>query len=145
MAKGIANGFRLQYTGPRLRSFSNNLVSTKEFPKETMEKINKEISMGRICGPFKNPPMSNLIVSPIGILRKSDGGWRLITHPSYPPGRSINNYIDPDLCSVNYTSFDSVIDKIATLGKQVESAKIDKKSAFRLLRVNPADFTLMGI
>jgi hypothetical protein len=36
--------------------------------------------------------------------------WRMITHLSYPEGRGINDFIDPDLCTVRYTSFDNVVE-----------------------------------
>jgi hypothetical protein len=40
----------------------------------------------------------------------------MITHLSYPEGRAINDFIDPDLCTVRYTSFDNVpVQKIGKL------------------------------
>ena len=47
-----------------------------------------------IVGPFQNRPISNLRCSPIGVVPKKTGGWRLITHLSYPPSNSVNDYID---------------------------------------------------
>jgi hypothetical protein len=91
------------------------------------------------------PPVHNLHVSPIGVVSKSDGGWRMITHLSYPPSICINNHIDPVYTSVNYTSFDTVIQTISHLGKGALIAKADIKSAFRLIRVHPADFELLGL
>jgi hypothetical protein len=39
---------------------------------------------------------------PIGrhFVPKHDGGWRLITHLSYPPGQGVNHIIDQEDCSV---------------------------------------------
>ncbi|KAK3097748.1 hypothetical protein FSP39_012785, partial [Pinctada imbricata] len=82
-------------------------------------------------------------VSPIRIIPKSSGGWRMITHLSYPPSQSINDFIDPELCTVRYTSFDTVVEMIAKLGPDTELAKVDMKSAFRLIRVCPSDFHLL--
>ena len=67
-------------------------------------------------GPFQEAPMSNFHVLPIGVIPKSDGGWRLITHLSYPAGSSINDGIDDELCSVEYTKFDKVADMVFSLG-----------------------------
>ena len=67
----------------------------------------------------------------------------MITHLSYPEGRGINDFIDSDLCTVRYTSFDNVIEMISK--KKAELGVIDIKSAFRLLRVHPDDFELLGI
>ena len=69
----------------------------------------------------------------------------MITHLSYPEGRGVNDFIDPDLCTVRYTSFDNVVEMISKLGKKAELGVIDIKSAFRLLRVHPDDFELLGI
>ena len=69
----------------------------------------------------------------------------MITHLSYPEGRGINDFIDPDLCTVRYTSFDNVVEIINKLGKKAELGVIDIKSAFRLLMVDLDDFELLGI
>jgi hypothetical protein len=64
-----------------------------------LEKINKEIDLGRIAGPFTEKPISNLRLNPVGVVPKSNGGWRLISHLSSPLGESVNDFIDPNLCS----------------------------------------------
>jgi hypothetical protein len=84
-------------------------------------------------------------VSPIGLTPKDDGTWRLITNLSHPLGNSVNDFIDPELCRVQYSSFDKVITMISNLGKGALCGKIDIKSAFRLLIVSPSDFDLVGI
>lgn len=142
---GFRFGFKLQYTGPRNSATANNLRSANEHCTEITEKILKEVKLGRIAGPFEKPPMSNLRISPIGLVSKSDGGWRLITHLSYPKDNSINDGIDPDLCSVQYTSFDNVVDMVFSLDSGALLAKRDIKSAFRLLPIHPSDFPLLGI
>lgn len=71
---------------------------------ELLAIINKEKSLGRMAGPFNNLPMFNLRCNPVGILPKKD--WRLITNLSAPTGNSVNDFIDPALCSVSYASFD---------------------------------------
>jgi hypothetical protein len=59
-----------------LRAFSIN-------PTVALQKAENEINLGRIAGPFQNRPISNLRCSPIGVVPKKTGGWRLITHLSY--------------------------------------------------------------
>lgn len=96
-------------------------------------------------GPFQHLPISNLQVSPVGVVPKSDGvSWRFITHLSYPSEGGINDYIDKIHCTVRYTSFDRVIEMISKLGKRAELGVHDIKSAFRLLPVHPGDFDLLG-
>ena len=77
---------------------------------------------------------------------KSDGvTWRLISHLSYPTFNGINDFIDPVHCAVRYTSFDRVVEMVSKLGKRAEIGVIDIKNAFRLLRVFPGDYDLLGL
>lgn len=142
--QGFKHGFRLQYQGPRHSVICKNLMSAKQHPKELNEKIEKEIQLGRMAGPFKAMPIPNLRISPIGLVPKSDGGWRLITHLSHPPSESVNDYIDQTKISVHYSTFDQVVDMISKQGRGALIGKMDIKSAFRLIPVHPDDFDLLG-
>ena len=54
----------------------------------------------------------------------------MIHHLSYPRGDSVNDFIDPELCTVQYTSFDQAIKMVQTLGKGCYLSKCDIKNAF---------------
>lgn len=69
---------------------------------------------------------------------------RLIQHLSYPFQASVNDFIDDEYCTVQYSSFDQILEVIAKLGKGVLLGKMDIKSAFRLLPIQPSDFDLLG-
>lgn len=142
---GFSEGFLLQYTGPRKHISSKNLLSAEQFKIETLRKLDKEIELGRILGPFSKLPISTLRISPIGLIEKPDGGWRLISNLSYPEGNSVNAYIKPEFCKVNYSSQDNILEKIYDLGSSAKLGRMDIKSAFRLLVVSPSDFDLLGI
>lgn len=73
--------------------FSNNLLSAVQLQAQLEDKICKEIREGRVMGPFSHPPMPNIHISPIGLVPKSSGGWRMITHLSYPPSQGINFFL----------------------------------------------------
>jgi len=124
---------------------SNNLVSANKFKLDTWKKLKSEILLGRILGSFASLPISTLRISPIGLVPKTDGGFRLISHLSHPEGNSVNSHIDSGLCAVHYSSLDSILEKIYDVGQGALLAKMDIKSAFRLLVLNPGDFDLMGI
>lgn len=79
------------------------------------------------------------------MVAKKDGGWRVITHLSYPPNWSVNDFINPEICKVKYSLFDKVVEMISALGSNVLCAKMDINQAFHLLVVHPADFGLLGI
>jgi len=144
LSDGLVNRFRLNYTGPRTFRESRNLISAYQYETQLKEKIEKEISLGRVMGPFDTLPISKLQISPIGLVPKSDGGWRLITHLSYPNDHGINQFIDPVHCTVKYSSFDNVINMLTHLGRRAEMGVLDIKTVFRLLRVHPADFAFLG-
>jgi hypothetical protein len=76
---------------------------------------------------------------------KKTGGFRLITHHSYPIGQGINAYIDPYFSTVQYSPFDNAISIVQRLGENALCAKSDIKSAFRLLPIYPGSFDLLGI
>jgi len=52
----------------------------------------------------------------------------LITDLSFPLGQSVNNGIDPSLCSLVYTTISEVASLAATLGRRALLAKIDIKA-----------------
>ena len=54
------------------------------------------------------------------LVHKKTFRWNLITHLSYPPGNSVNDFIDENLTTVQYSKFDNVISIIQTLGEHVK-------------------------
>jgi len=146
LIEGFKFGFKLAYGGDRAQRDSGNLKSITNLKTQAFEKLNKEVKLGRIAGPFESRPIPNLIVSPIGLVPKSEPGkYRLIQHLSFPEGTSINDGIDRDMCKVQYTSFDVAVGLVVAAGKGALMAKADIESAFRLLPVHPSDFQLLGI
>lgn len=118
--EGFKQGFKIQYRGPRQQRFCKNLLSVQQHENIVAEKLQKEVSLGRIAGPFNFLPFSNLQCSPIGIVPKKEiNEFRLIHHLSYPDGASINDFIPDELCSVSYTTVDDAIKQIKKLGKTV--------------------------
>lgn len=98
-----------------------------------------------MAGPFCHKPISNLRCSPIGLVPKKTGGLHLKTHLSHPPNDSINDYIDMLYTKETYSPFDNAVSIVKKFGKSALMAKMDIKSAFRLLKCNPGDFDLIGI
>ena len=67
----------------------------------------------------------------MGVIPKghTPGRWRLITDLSFPIGGSVKEGIQPHLCSLHYTSVESVAAAAQQLGKGALLAKLDIKSA----------------
>lgn len=145
ISHGFEFGFPLHYTGPHLPRDSKNLRSVDDHPEIVRQKIQTELENCRIAGPFNKRPISTLRTSPIGLVeKKTPGEYRLIHHLSSPEGQSCNDFIDPNICSVKYTSFDEAVHMIQDMGQGCLLGKLDIKSAFRLLPVSPSDFDQLG-
>jgi hypothetical protein len=61
-----------------------------------------------------------------------------------PTWQQCQQLYSPDLSSVEYTSFDKVLNTISGIGQGAVLARMDINSAFRLLILSPEDFKLFG-
>ncbi|XP_077155697.1 uncharacterized protein LOC143818192 [Ranitomeya variabilis] len=142
---GFSDGFFIPFRLTRTPTLSHNLKSAREFPEILRQKIEKEVELGRIAGPFQSLPFKNMKISPLGIIpKKEPGKYRLIHHLSHPKGDSVNDAISPEEASVSYASFDKAVELVRAAGPGALLAKSDIESAFRLLPVHPECFHLLG-
>ena len=90
---------------------------------------------------------SSCHISRFGVIPKGHqpNKWRLIVDLSFPKGHSINDGIPKHLCSLKYISIDDAVQEILAHGRGAILAKIDIKSAFRLIPVHPSDRHLLGM
>ncbi|KAM3936556.1 uncharacterized protein RB166_007084 [Leptodactylus fuscus] len=145
LQNGFVYGFFIPFIPSDQPYFSKNLKSARDLPEILREKIEKEVSLGRIVGPFPSPPFPNLRVSPLGIVPKKESGkYRLIHHLSHPKGSSVNDGISRSLASVSYVSFDRAVALLRVAGPGALMAKSDIEAAFRLLPVHPECYHLLG-
>ena len=89
-----------------------NLIPMLHNEDVACENVLQEVQLGRIAGPFQHKFISNLRCSPVGLVPKKTGGFCLITHLSYPLGNSVNDFIDPALSSLSYSSFDNAVSMV---------------------------------
>lgn len=95
---------------------------------------------------FSDPFLATIGTSSFGVIPKSTPGkWRLILDLSSPEGHSVNDGIDQDLCSLSYISVDDAAKAAARLGQGALLAKVDIKSAYRMVLVHPEDRLLLGM
>eukprot|EP00731_Ephydatia_muelleri_P038232 Em0686g3a len=107
--------------------------------------LNEECLLGRVVGPLDPRTFPSVHCSPIGLVPKgSTGKWRLIVDLSSPHGRSVNDGIDPALCSLEYVTVDLVADVVASFPRSLLS-KINICSAYRMVPVHPEDRWLLGM
>lgn len=145
---GLRNGFRLLFNEEtRLKSALTNRKSALEHPEVIDGYLAKEVEQRRLAGPFIHPPVDNLHVSRFGVIPKksSPNSWRLILDLSHPDGFSVNDGIDPARCHTEYCKFDDAVRFVADCGKGALMAKLDIKSAYRIIPVHPEDRYLLGM
>ncbi|KAL5509536.1 hypothetical protein EMCRGX_G004926 [Ephydatia muelleri] len=111
--------------GRSLKSASANMFSSFQHPDIIQEYISKVLDLSRMLGPLDPTCYTTVHINRFGVVPKghNTGKWRLITDLSYPPRHSVNDGIDPELCSLHYTSVDDVATVAAELGQGALMAK----------------------
>ena len=131
-----------------LKPAPNNMWSAHDHPSVVSEYLAEETALGRMLGPFnRSTCLCPLQINRFGVIPKGhdQGKWRLITDLSFPPGHSVNDGIDPTLCSLLYSTVDEVADLVARFGPGSLLPKIDIQSAYWLIPVHPHDRPLLGM
>jgi len=98
-------------------------------------------------GPFEKAEVPEVHLNRFGVIPKSGqlGKWRLIVDLSHPEGGSVNDSIQLELCSLQYVHMDHVVGKLIELGPGAKMAKLDVRSAYRIVSVHPQDRHLLGM
>ena len=142
LSEGFQIGFEHKYWG-RLKAANHNMLSCMDHREVVEGYLAKECFLSRTAGPFE-PDEIGLIQ--IGVIpKKGKDTWRLIVDLSSPHGRSVNDGICSELCSLSYITVDMIGDRISELGWGTLMAKLDIKSAFRIIPVHPVDRCLLGM
>lgn len=145
LINGFRQGFRIGYAGPIISNRPPNLQSAIDNPEIVEEKIQNEVALRRVAGPFDHPPFRIFHASPVGFIEKKSGGQRFIQHLSFPrSGDSVNSGIPSAAKSVSYASFDEAVTMMIDADGNCVLVKTDIQEAFRLLPVHPDDRHLLG-
>ena len=148
ISNGLRHGFRVgfQHQSP-LRSTTSNMPSALEHPDTVQRYIADELAKGRMLGPVTPDLHSSLHINQFRVIPKghNTGKWRLITDLSFPEGSSVNDGIEPELCSLSYMTVDDVAKVVFDLGKGTLLGKEDIESAYRLVPVHPQDRVLQAV
>lgn len=145
LINGLKHGFDIGFNKHSpLLSTHTNLKSATDHTHDVTTAICKELVRGHTCGPFATMPIKNLHCSPLGSREKKDGTRRLIMDLSQPDSASVNNGINKDDFSVEYSHFDDAINLVTQSPKNCLMSKIDIKHAFRILPVLPTQWFLLG-
>ena len=147
--QGLSRGFRIgfDYACHSCRSAKKNMASAIQHPEPVGEYLSRELQVGRILGPISGAIGGVVHISRFGVIPKphQPGKWRIITDLSAPKGASVNDGIDPALCSLLYASLDDGVAHISRIGAGTLLEKFDLESAYRLIPVYPEDRLLLGV
>ena len=103
LIQGFREGFKIQHNGPRNTTNAKNHGSAIKNAHIVKKLLSREISLGRIAGPFETDICGNIKISPLGLIpKKEPGSYRLIHDLSFPPGNSVNDGISRSDSTVQY-------------------------------------------
>lgn len=124
---GIKKGFRIgyQHGSARCAPATGNMASASQHPGPVVDYLEKELAANRVVN-VPHEFQKGIQVSRFGVIPKSSqpGKWRLILDLSSPEGRSVNDGIDPVLCSMSFATVDSAVARILDLGRNTLLAKL---------------------
>ena len=145
---GYTNGFKLgRNHRPPARKAPRNLRECERNPHIVQELVNKEIRLGHVLGPFDEPPLPNMVFSPLNIVPKqgSKSKYHLIHDLAHPyDNESINSCIPECNSKVKYHMLDEVIEMALELGDTVWGLRMDIEMAFRNQSMHFDELALLG-
>jgi hypothetical protein len=140
----MVNGSYVRYEGditatPRVR----NHPEARAHPEETARLIIQEVQLGHMIGPFmpSDSPLPFTRISPLNIVPKKES-WRLINDLSSPKCYSVNDGIYH--MPTKWQLIQHALQLMTDMGRGCHLAKMDVKSAYRLLPIHPTDWHLFG-
>lgn len=142
---GFKHGFKLDFVGSECILQSNNSISARNNLHIVQQKVNEEMNLGRISGPFEVPPFEFFKSSPLALREKKDcSKFRLLHNLSFPYNeQSLNFNIPKHASSVSYSNIQEAV-KIILNNDGKYLAKSDISEAFRLIPLCPTEYHLTG-
>ena len=140
----LISGVDIGCTGPPSGGTFPNWPSADELSDDVTKSINANLALGRVVGPWTSPPIPQFVSSPLGAFRKPSGKVRVIHDLSFPPGQSINDFIDPEAFSLQYVTVDQVAQACAEFDEPPYLAKSDLSNAFQHVLVQPRHWHKLG-
>ena len=134
----IKYGFPLDYN--RDHTIQNEQINHKSFLQYLSHVdvyLSEEMNHGAMLGPFRDPPINDLHISPFMTRDKSSSDKRrVIIDLSWPKGQSVNSGVDSDRYLnvdfvLTYPSIDNITDEVLKLGRGCQIFKVDISRAFR--------------
>ena len=134
---GIETGFRIvDSVGPPSPAECDNYRSATNDHQAVEKQILNELAEGRYMILDHKPPL----ISALGAITKPDGSIRIIHDCSRPDGSSLNSYVE----EMHTVSYESVKSAVNLMTKNCYLAKVDLKSAYRSVLLDPSMLQYTG-
>ncbi|VDI83885.1 Hypothetical predicted protein [Mytilus galloprovincialis] len=139
--QGIKNGFDIVQD-----NLASSHISAKNHPSANpssplYNKAHQQILTEIENGNYEFAKSTPKIISPLGIIPKSDGGVRIIHDCSRPLGSAVNDFAG----DVEKQKFQSVDDAAKLVTKNCFMAKVDLKSAYRSVSISSHSQQVTGL
>ena len=148
LVDGIQEGFHVGCCANLdvLRSATRNMPAADLHPVVIEKYLSDELAGSRLVE-IPTTLSNKVHVSKFGVIPKKHqpGKWRLIVDLSSPDGASVNDFIDPALCSLSYATVEDAAAFVFKAGRGALLAKLDIKAAYRNIPVHPGDRYLLGM
>ena len=139
----LIRGAKLGYRGPHCLQLFKSYPSALAAPDILANDLYKQQLHNRLIK-IEGQPSYPFISSPLGLVLKSDGGWRRIYDLSFPKGKSVNDGIPVEFGALEYASLDDAISALLTMGRGAILVKRDLSDVFRHILVASSDLWLLG-
>ena len=130
-----------------------NHPSAESYPQDVQYYLATEIRHKAIWGPYVHPPLPGFHTSPFLSRPKPNSAHRrMIVDLSWPKGASVNYATSSHIhmnsaCALTYPTIDQMVHE--AVGKNGSDSchlfKVDLERAFQNLRIDPNDYSLMGL
>ncbi|KAE8180636.1 hypothetical protein CF328_g9100, partial [Tilletia controversa] len=138
LMEGLEKGFNFGIPPITVTRTPPNHKSATSDLKTLNSAIEKEIGLGRACGPYTKEEVEDLIgpfqTSPLGLVPKPNGKWRMVQDFSYPRKGdypAINNYIASDEFVCAWHGYWDFVDLARFMPPGSLAAMADASEAFR--------------
>ena len=128
-----------------------NHTSAVQFPHDVDAYLAEEHFHDAILGPFKKSPIDKCHYSPFITREKSGSNLRrVIIDLSWPRDQSVNvgidknSYLNSEFV-LQFPTVDHIVNQLKKVGRGCHLFKIDVSCAFRHIKVDPADYDLLGL
>ena len=102
------------------------MKSASQNPQVVDEYLTREVETGRVVDPFDPSALPEVSIGRFGMIPKNNqpGKWQLIVDLFHPEGVSVNDGIEPELCTPSYTSVDKAVRRVCEQGPKHHDGEI---------------------